>query len=113
MKLRRPFFLMLSFFGFSALASVPAQGPTEKGSVLRSPFNEPVPTQASNALPAGSTPPGYLKSFLTDAKAVDSSAPNARHLVNPDDVPDINADLKVTAAAGPWMIMIISYPGND
>ena len=36
-----------------------------------------------------------------------------RHLANPDDAPDINTDLNVTPAAGPWMIMIISYPGNE
>jgi len=103
----------LSVFGFCSLVSVPAQAPTEKNAVLRSPFNEPAPTQASNTQPVVSTSPAYLKSLFNDAKAVDPSAPNARHLVNPDDAPDINADLKVTPSAGPWMIMIISYPGND
>src|SRR5207253_10121 len=92
------------------------------GAVLRSPFDEPAPPRpipAAGAAPlapvakASAATPDYLKSIFSDAMPVDPADPNARRALNTDDIPDINRDLQITPAAGPWLILVISYPGKD
>jgi hypothetical protein len=124
MKLRL-FPLPLGVLGFISLLSLSAQGPDDKGSVLRSPFDAPPPPSRTFAPPspgaparAPSTPslpatPDYLKSIFPDAVPVEPGAPGVRRGINPDEISDINRDLQVTPAAGPWLIMVISYPGKD
>lgn len=126
MNARRVFGFALLVFGFASLLGVSAQGPDGKGSVLRSPFDDPAPRPAppSQPLPEQSPPdaaparstantPDYLRSIFPDVVPVDPAAPGARRGFEYEAIPDINKDIELTPAAGNWLIMVISYPGKD
>jgi hypothetical protein len=110
--------MALAIIGLSALA----QGPDERGSVLRTPgFDAPPLAPVVPKSPAAQPPakgasmqsPDLMRIFAPGAVPAEPADPNARRGLALEEVPDINKDLNVTPAAGPWMIMVISYPGKD
>ena len=127
MNARWAWLLLAGIFGLISWTGAGAQGPDDKGAVLRNPFDDPVrpspspppmPVERPNPPPtpqprkdAGANAPEYLKSIFKEA-VIAETAPN-RGLAKPDDGPDINRDIQVSPAAGPWLIFIISYPGAE
>ncbi len=118
MNLRRSILLTLSVLGFCSLLSATAQGPDEKGSVLRTPFDAPaattpIPPNPAPPVTASSASPSYLKAVLPDSAPGRFDDPNPRRSLNPDDDLQLNRDLQITPAAGNWLVMVISYPGKN
>ena len=118
--------LLAGIVGLTCWTGAGAQGPDDKGAVLRNPFDEPVRPQAPQPVPEvrpnppptpqprrddGANAPEYLKNMFKDA-VIAETAPK-RGIAKPDDGPDINRDVQITPAAGPWLIYVISYPGED
>lgn len=107
-----------------ATCTVRAQGPDDKGAVLRG-FGEAPPAPAASAPPSAAatrptpTPiaktPEYLKQLFPDTAPADAlgEASGRKTFAFPQDAPDINQDIQVTPSAGAWMIFIISYPGAN
>lgn len=126
MNIRLKIILTLGIGGFSALLTATAQGPDDKGSVLRSPFDAPAasrppvtPTTSPSFDPDSPTPsspaPGYLKNlFPADAVPAGPVSPDVRRGIAAYEEPaDINRDLAITPAAGQWLILVISYSSKN
>ena len=95
-----------------------AQGPDDKGAVLRDPFAAPrsatpAPVAAVPPAAAPARSPEYLKNFLPELQPHDGERVPRRNLAALEEKPDINQDIQITPAAGAWMIFLISYSGDD
>jgi hypothetical protein len=97
----------VSVLGLLGLLNASAQGPDEKGAVLRNGFESAAPQPA----PPRAAPMDAPRT--TTAPATVLTPEYLRSILNSEDNLDINRDIQVTPAAGNWLIMVISYPGKD
>lgn len=86
-------------------------GPDEGGAVLKTPFDV-VPAKKASAPSSGSYVEGVFNQAPMGAPQA-SPVGEHKHPLLAEEKPDINQDIHVTSAQGPWMIMIESYTGPE
>jgi hypothetical protein len=90
----------------------PGYGPGDQGATLKQPWLETSPTGATKSGPS-TTAPAFLQKLIGTSGTAYGPATTPPRSLLPNEKAAINNDILVTPELGPWMILLISYSGED